>query len=140
MSNLAGLPPRGLKATRIERYSAAERDYFRWLHSFGQCCLSGRPEIDIAHTGGLKEGKGMGLKAVVETSLPLHWLLHRHEERYRDRFWRMAGFPDHIAWAQRLYDIYEKGGDRYEAEALLRDMQDRASIEFLTEILMTEHR
>ncbi|WP_226552938.1 hypothetical protein [Celeribacter naphthalenivorans] len=136
--NLMNKPPMGQKQPRVKRYSAEERKYFRWLHSFGMCCLSGRPDIEIAHTGGLAEGKGTGLKALVQTSLPLARALHHFEERNRADFWERAGFPDHIAWAQRLFDIWEKGGDRYEAEALLRDMQDRASRAFLAEILSKE--
>lgn len=132
--NLAGRPPLGLKDRAApKRFSTAEARYYRWLHRL-PCCLSDRQDIEIAHTGGLAEGKGMGRKAALWTCLPLARPLHLAEETGRERFWAGAGL-DRLPWAARLYDVYEAGGDMGDALALVRDMQDAADRDFLVTIL-----
>ena len=114
------------------RFTARERRYYRWLHENGSCCMTGQRPFELAHTGGLAQGKGMGRKAAIWTVLPLIRDLHIAEERGRFEFWRNAGFPDHLDWAIRLYDIFEAKGD---PASLLLDMQDRANRTFLLSIM-----
>lgn len=108
--------------------------YFKWLHSFETCCLTDRSDIQIAHTGDLRHGKGMAIKAAEWTCLPISARLHWYEEGNRKTFWPNAGFPDgeHIAWAERLHDIYEKQDDPI---PLFLDMQEQADWEYLATIL-----
>lgn len=131
--NLLNKEPLGQKL-RSMRGSTEERHYNKWLHSWQTCCLSGRADIELAHTGTLSEGKGMSRKAALWTILPLSKPLHQAEERNRAGFWDCAGFPypKHIHWAERLYDHFTKG----EApDALFADMQARADRDFLEQIL-----
>lgn len=129
---------------RTERGTAEERRYFKWLHDLGVCCLTGRPDIEIAHTGGLAEGKGMGRKSALWTCLPLAKPLHRVEEAGREMFWIHAGFPPvlsgdrlvagQIPWAERLHDHFTKNDN---PAALIADMQARADRAYLAKILET---
>lgn len=133
--NLAGLPPRGQKDRSLpKRFSEPERRYFTWLHNF-PCCLSGRTwDVQIAHTGGLAEGKGMGRKAALSTCLPLSYPLHVAEEANREAFWHGAGV-DRLPFAERLYDIFENGASLADGFALIGDMQAQADRGYLAEIL-----
>jgi len=129
--NIGNRPPLGLKAPK-ERYTPQEARYYAWLHDQGQCCLTGRADIELAHTGGLTEGKGTGRKAWLKTVLPIAKPLHVLEERNRRQFWVQAGHPDYLAWAERLFDIYEAN---YSPLALFLDMQEQADRAFLTTVL-----
>lgn len=106
------------------RGTTLEKRYFRWMHDNVSCVLTGYRPFEIAHTGGLLEGKGMARKSALWTCLPIRRELHLIEERNRREFWERVGFPDHLDWAARLYDIFEKHDDPL---SLLMDMQDRAS-------------
>lgn len=136
MTNLAGMPPLGLKHAK-ERGTAKERRFYAWLHSEGQCCLTGLMDFQIAHTGRLQHGKGMARKARLNTCLPLQWQLHIEEERSREAFWEKAGFPGdtRFDWSERLFDLFEKQED---PTSLLMDMRDRANLLFLGDILRRE--
>lgn len=125
--------PMGQKLKSM-RGSTEERKYNWWLHSLGECCLTGRQDIELAHTGTHAEGKGMSRKAAVWTILPLSRALHHAEERNRAEFWQQAGFPypEHIHWAERLYDHFTK---REDPSALLADMQAKANRSFLQQVL-----
>lgn len=131
--NLANLPPMGQKL-RSMRGSTEEKKYFWWLHSVGQCCLTGRHDFELAHTGTQAEGKGMARKAALWTVLPLSRPLHHAEERNRAEFWQNAGFPypQHIHWAERLYDIWNK---REDPTPLFLDMAAQANRQYLQQIL-----
>ncbi len=118
--------------TPNRRGTLIEKNYYRWLHQNAACCLTGYTPFEIAHTGGLSEGKGTGRKSNLETCLPLRLELHRHEEQGREKFWQLAGFPDHLAWAERLFDIFEANDD---PTTLLWDMQERANRAFLMECM-----
>lgn len=132
--NLAGKPPLGQKDRSLpKRFSEAERRYYAWLHNF-PCCLSGRIDVQIAHTGGLTQGKGMGRKAALWTCLPLSHRLHVIEEANREAFWRCTGI-DRLAFAERLYDIYENGASLADGYALIGDMQAKADRSYLASIL-----
>lgn len=103
-----------------------------FLHDGLGCCLSGRTEaVQVAHTG----QKAMGLKSPLWTCLPLDFALHREEEHGRDTFWSQA-LPreNHLDWAERLYDCFEKS-DRTGALVLLEDMRDLADRQYLASIL-----
>lgn len=108
--------------------------YFKWLHSYQTCCLTGRQDIQIAHTGGLAQGKGMALKSAVWTCLPLSAPLHWAEERGREDFWFNAGFQgeDRFHWSIRLHEIYQQNDD---PTTLFADMQLRANRAYLATIL-----
>jgi hypothetical protein len=123
--------PMGQKAPK-QRGTALEKRYYRWLHQNCCCVLTGYHPFEIAHTGGLAEGKGTSRKAWIETCLPLRKQLHEAEERRRAAFWANVGFPDYLAWAERLYDIFEADSDPAD---LLMDMQERANRDEITSIL-----
>lgn len=132
--DLAGKGPMGQKDRSLpKRFSEAERHYYTWLHNF-PCCLSGRVDVQIAHTGGLTEGKGMGRKAALSTCLPLSAPLHWAEEAGRVNFWRGTGVSP-LPFAERLYDIFEAGGNLADGFALIHDMQAKADRSFLAAIL-----
>ena len=132
--NFAGKPPLGQKDRSLpKRFSEHERRYYAWLHNF-PCCLSGRIDVEIAHTGGLAQGKGIGRKAALWTCLPLSAPLHHAEEAGRDAFWRGAGVKP-LPFAERLYDIFENGASLSDGFALIGDMQAKADRAFLAEIL-----
>ena len=107
------------------RGTPLERRYYKWLHENCACCLTMQPEFDICHTGGLTEGKGMGRKAAIKTCLPLIRKLHLTEEAGRERFWEAVGIPDYLAWAERLFDLFETDQS---PEDLLMDMHERANL------------
>jgi hypothetical protein len=86
----------------------------------------------LAHTGGHTEGKAMGRKAWLKTVLPISRPLHHVEERNRTAFWDGVGITDYLDWAERLFDIFEAGGD---PTALFMDMRDRANDDFMAQIL-----
>ena len=119
------------------RGHSVEMRYMSWLHNHGTCCLSGRIDIEIAHTGGLAQGKGLGRKANLSTCLPLSRPLHHAEERSRAEFWTRAGFPNnqHLDFAERLYDLFETNQPPAD---LFADMQAQADRAFLAEILRRE--
>lgn len=123
--------PLGQKQPK-QRGTPLERRYYKWLHRMCFCVLTGNPTFEIAHTGGLSEGKGMGRKSRLETCLPLIRPLHVIEERQRRTFWAEVGFPDHLDWAARLYDIFEAKDDPM---SLLMDMNDRANIPAIAAML-----
>lgn len=123
--------PLGQKTPNL-RGTTLEKRYNRWLHDNCSCVLTGYRPFEIAHTGGLSEGKGMGRKSALHTCLPLRKELHLIEEKSRETFWAEVGFPDHLAWAERLYDIFEAHDDPM---ALLMDMHERTNIIAVTEML-----
>lgn len=135
--NLANRGPMGLKAGK-ERFTPRERRYFKWLHTWnmgqGMCCLTGRLDIELAHTSTVAEGKGMSIKGPLRHVLSIARPLHHFEERFRDTFWSDAGFPGktRFHWSERLLDIFEAGEDPM---ALFMDMQARADRAFLAQIL-----
>lgn len=129
MSNLARIPPR--QKERSLRGTPAEKRYYSWLHRECVCCLTLQPEFDIAHTGTLLDGKGMGRKAALWTCLPLTRKLHIAEERGRARFWENVGHNPTV-WAARLYDIFEDQGD---PKPLLWDMHENANLQYISELL-----
>ncbi len=130
---MSRISPREIyQKTPSKRGTEKERRYYAWLHGNCACVLTGNPIFEVAHTGGLAHGKGMGRKAALETCLPLIRDLHVIEERRRDLFWLEAGFPDYIAWAERLYDIFEKGDD---PTALILDMNEGANREAIRNML-----
>lgn len=113
--------------------------YFTWLRQCSPlpCALSGRTDsVDLAHTGGWKEGKAGARKAADWTVLPLHRSLHRAEEAGRRNFWaRALPGADPVDFARRLYDQYEKR-DRAAAESILAEIHfDFANLTFLATIL-----
>lgn len=130
--NLCQRPP--FQKTASLRGTATETRYFAWLHSYRTCCLTGRPDIELAHTGGAAEGKGMARKAWLHTVLPLARALHHAEESNRAKFWHLAGFPhkEHLAYAERLFEVFEQGDD---PSALLADMQWQADRGYLAQFL-----
>lgn len=128
--NLMRLAPKS--KDRSQRFTAAERNYFAWMHRECTCCLTGYPEFEIAHTGGLSEGKGTSRKSWLNTCLPIRKELHLVEERNRSEFWSRAGFEDHLAWADRLHEIYTTEQDPND---LVADMQDLANRDWLVECL-----
>lgn len=115
------------KATNY-RFTPLERRYYAWLHDKCRCVLTGYTFVEIAHTG----KKSMALKAPISTCLPIRPELHLIEERQRAEFWKAVGFPDHIEWAERLFDIFEA---RDCPEALLMDMNERANIVAIANML-----
>ncbi|MER5171617.1 hypothetical protein [Thioclava kandeliae] len=135
--DFSGRGPLGQKDQSLpKRFSAAERAYFAWLHEL-PCCVSGRIDIDIAHTGRLSEGKGIGRKAALNTCLPLSKPLHRYEEANREGFWLNVGV-DPLPNAQRLWDIYQSGGNLEDADRVIRSMQARADRHFMKQILRAQ--
>lgn len=128
--SLTGQQPR--PRAKSERGTALERRYFAWLHSYQTCCLSGRMDIDLAHTGGLIDGKGLGLKSPLRTVLPLSRPLHHVEESRRGDFWTCAGVPDYRAFAKRLFKIFKQGEPPHD---LFADMQAKANRAYLAQIL-----
>ena len=112
------------------RGTPLERRYFAWLGGF-PCCLSQRPDgVQLAHTGDVTTGKGVGFKTGPDTVLPLHHALHAMEEKGRQWFWSGALGESPLPWAERLFDIFEKD-DREGAEILLMDMHEQADKAFL---------
>ena len=106
------------------RGTAIEDRYYSWLHET-ECCVTGNPYgIEIAHTGGLPEGKGMSRKSNLDTCLPLVKSLHVIEERNRDYFWKSIGLSDHLVFAARLFEAFENGES---AHTVLIDMQDKVN-------------
>lgn len=120
-----------------QRHTPQEKAYYAWMHDRCTCCLTGSPEFHIAHTDGLAQGTGMAQKASLSTCLPLVHLLHLEEEKGRERFWQNAGIPDYLAWAERLYDLFETN---QRPDDLLLDMQDRANRDYLLQILVAHQR
>lgn len=116
------------------RGTPAEKRFYKWLHTYGVCCLTGQPQFEIAHTGGYAEGKGTARKAHVKTCLPLIRSLHIIEERNRAEFWDNVGFPDYLARAERLYDNYEAG---YDPRDLLLEMSETCNRAFVIDALST---
>lgn len=126
--------PRPLLGQKVKslRHTGIERRYYKWLHDNCCCVLTGYKPFDIAHTGGLSQGKGMATKAALHTCLPLRRELHLIEERSRKDFWAQVGLPDHLAWAERLYDNFETGDD---PTTLLLDMQEQANRSVIASML-----
>lgn len=117
----------GLKQPNL-RFTNAERQFFTWAHDNCVCCLTGQPEFQMAHTG----RKYTALKSPPWTCLPITHQLHLAEERDRKGFWEGVGFPDHLIWAERLWDHFTTGQN---PTALLMDMRDRANKDFIVSIL-----
>lgn len=130
--NLTGHGPMGQKEQIVKRGSALEKRYHKWLHGYQECCLSGRYDIELAHTGGTSEGKGMSRKAWLHTLLPLSRPLHHFEETRSDEFWAGVGIENYLTYAARLWDLFKANEPPH---ALYAEMQMRASIPFMTQIL-----
>ena len=116
------------------RGTPTEDRYEKWLHSYRTCCLTGRIDIELAHTGDHRHGKAMARKAALWTVLPIARGLHHAEEKNRVEFWARAGFPDgeQIDFAARLFDIFEAGDDPSD---LYADMQAQAKRPYLAQFL-----
>ena len=136
-----GLPPVSRKRADYRKSEARREEsaYCKWLHEWKMCCLSGRPDIQVAHTSDVADGKGMAIKGPIRHALPLSFWLHLYEERNRSTFWPDAGFPcnERYKWAERLFDIFEANDD---PTTLFLDMQDRANKAFLADILRKGQR
>ena len=116
--------------------SAEWTRYKRFLHGdIGQCCLTGRIDIQIAHAGDVTTGKGTGIKCPHYQVLPLSRPLHYAEENGRAAFWALA-LPgeEHLAWAERLYECFSNA-ERSAALDLIADMQAKADRSYLASIL-----
>ena len=135
MSNLAKLQPYQKQGTL--RGSPTETAYFKWLREplVGQCCLTGSPYFDLAHTAhGVAQGKGMGRKGPLDSVLPLKRPLHAIEESKGAEFWAAVGLPDHLAWAERLFEHFEQ---RLDPTEIFQDMQELSSRSVVRELLTT---
>ena len=126
--NITGQPI--YQKTRKDRFTPKERAYYAWLHDDPLCCLTGQTGgIEIAHTG----PKAMSMKAPLATCLPIIKPLHDFEERNRDVFWSEAGFPDYLAWAERLMDMFETGRPK---EVVLDEMIAAANRAYIASLLV----
>jgi hypothetical protein len=123
--------------SKIKQMPEAEwKRYKAFLHGdIGQCCLTGRADIQLAHAGDVTTGKGMGIKCPHYQVLPLSHALHLAEEADRQTFWANA-LPgeDHLAWAERLYECFVNA-ERADALDLIADMQEAANRSYLASIL-----
>lgn len=110
------------------RGTAIESRYYKWLHTY-ECCVTGNPYgLEIAHTGGLPEGKGTGRKANLDTCLPLIKPLHMIEEKNREYFWNVVGLPDHLVFAARLFEAFENGESGHTVLIDMRDQVNRNAV------------
>ena len=130
MTDIAERGALGQKATK-QRHTAQERAYYEWMHVNGACVLTLTPSFQIAHTGGLAQGKGMSRKAALNTCLPLYYALHHLEERHRARFWE-AVLPDYLDHAAALYECFKKGGDIY---AVLAEANRKSNTDSVRDML-----
>lgn len=134
--------PLGQKQSN-QRGTTIEGHYFHWLHNWdmghGQCVLTARWDIELAHTSDVSGGKGMSYKGPLRHILSISRPLHLLEERTRSTFWPNVGFPGNkrLEWAERLFEIFQKGED---PTALFQDMQALANRDFLTEVLSKDGR
>jgi hypothetical protein len=103
--NLTGQKPYQKEGTK--RFTAEEQAYYEWLHQF-ECIVTGYHPFEIAHTGGIAEGKGMSRKAHLETCLPLRRELHLIEEADSERFWTAIGLPHYLKLAKSLHEYFIK--------------------------------
>ena len=131
MNRVTPMPLRQKEPTL--RGTSIERRYFIWMHAKTSCIGTLQWPIEVAHTGGLQEGKGMGRKAHLWTCIPLIRALHLEEEKNRPLFWERIGYPDHLTWAERLYDIFEADDD---PSALIWDMHEGANHDYVREVLL----
>jgi hypothetical protein len=126
------IPPQGELRQRVksQRFTPEERAYFAWLgwQNDGECCLTGYPAFEIAHTG----PKAMGLKSPLNTCLPIRCELHLLEERRRLTFWEQVGFPDHLQWAADLYECHKANGNPMD---VLQDMHRQADRVIIADML-----
>ena len=138
MSNLANLPPRQKQTTL--RGTSLEADYYEWLRQpmVGQCCLTGSPHFDLAHTAhGVAEGKGMSRKGPLQSVLPLRRELHMIEESKGARFWEFVELPDYRVWAERLFEHFEQ---RLDPTEIFQDMQELSRRNHVRELLLNGWR
>lgn len=118
-----------------ERFSAAERAHFAFLHSLEMCALTQRSDgIEVAH---IRINSGMAMKPNWRHTLPLFHAVHADQEKHGHTWWKRAGFEvgtadDPRAWAERLSEVT---GDPMAATALLLDMIAKADRPMLYEIL-----
>ena len=113
-------PPRQRMAK--VRGTPLEKRYYAWLHRECVCCLTQYPVFQIAHTG---PKFAMSRKGPLRSCLPLRFELHIIEEAGRKAFWERVGIPDHLDWADRLYEIFKSDQDPRD---LLMDMHDKANL------------
>ena len=131
MSRVATKGPPPAKVSNL-RGSTVETRYYKWLHLNCTCCVTGQPAFDIAHTGGLAQGKGMSRKAWLQTCLPLIRPLHRLEEGKSEFFWPTVGLPNYLDDALALYQMFERG---ISPDADLEAMQGRIDQEYVATLL-----
>lgn len=123
-----------------ERWSAAERQHFQFLHQLGRCALTGRTDgIEVAH---IRIHAGMALKPNWRHTLPLHHLVHAAQERQGQDWWGEVGFDlgtaqDPRNWAG-VIALASENRDWEEAEVLLNRMHRRANKSILRDILKGE--
>ena len=117
----------------IRKRSAKKKPdpYDAWLHEHCTCVVTGQPEFQNAHTGGLAEGKGTGTKAHRSTMLPLVWWLHAYEEKNRKVFWPTVGLPDYLDIAADLFKAFENNQD---PTPILAEAQARVDREYVRAI------
>lgn len=124
-----------LKRNRTQRRAedAEFRRKRKWLSRNGLafCCLTGRLDTDLAH---LRFFTGASIKPLPRETLPLARAIHEVQETGGLKFWRLAGVPDPLVWAERLHDCFT-ANDPQSAETLLLDMQDRADRAYLGRFL-----
>lgn len=116
----------------LRRKSKPVDPYDVWLHTYGSCIVTGQTEFQNAHTGDLRHGKGMSVKAWRGTILPLIAPLHWIEERERKTFWPTVGLPDYLTIAADLFKCFEQRGD---PETILADAQSRVDRDYVRTLL-----
>lgn len=138
-----GTTCRGLRMIREfpnERWSAAEKRHFSFLHSIGRCALTRRTDgIEIAH---IRVHTGMALKPNWRHVLPLTRSVHEAQERAGLHWWGRVGFEigsdqDPRKWAELLASV---AGDVCEAEDVLARMFRRSRKDILKQAMMGEMR
>ncbi len=125
-------PRKRIRASSGKALTSEETRYYGWLHNRCKCIVTGQPQFDIAHTGGLPEGKGMGIKANCNTCLPLIRPLHEHEEKNRALFWPTVGLPDHLEIAGQLFVAFKANQDPF---WILEEAWTRVDHEYVRAIL-----
>ena len=140
MSRIATRGPLGLKPDKaapkprkaMRRKPKKVDPYDTWMHANCTCVVTGQPEFEDAHTGGLSEGKGTAIKANRNTMLPLIAPLHWYEEKNRKTFWPTVGLPDHLDIAADLFKAFTEGRDPTE---ILTEAQGRVDRDYVRAIL-----
>lgn len=106
--------------------------YDKWMHERCTCVVTGQPIFENAHTGDLRHGKGMSIKANRATILPLIAPLHWYEEKNRKMFWPTVGLPDYLKIAARLFEAFENGEN---PTGILTEAQGRVDRAYVRAVL-----